>query len=329
MKRKLICTLLSVLMLSGSLTALAADDITVSVDRRTIHFEDQAPVIINDRVLVPVRGVFEALGARVLWNAEERKVTVFSKDNLSRIVLYIDSTDFKQVIFKSLLNYEVKDFTSEVAPQIINDRTMIPLYLVADYMSNEAVWNGEDRSVTVTSKEFLKLLSETAPAENMTAEETLNSSLTSISLSTDKADVQGGDEVTVRVNLSNTAVNADKKHFGTTAAVHYNRDNYTLKSCNYITNTELGASAYNPDFMGDSVKFIYLHDPATMPEFSDGTVVELVFTANNDEGGSFWLSDRITKYGSDTHITLTADTEDIILDTADKLYIDTTPVVVK
>ncbi len=327
--KKFICALLSACILSSSAVALAADDIKVSVDRRTVAFEDQAPVIINDRVLVPVRGVFEALGARVLWDQEERKVTVFSKDNLSRIILFIDKTEFKQVIFQSLLSYDVKDFTSEVAPQIINGRTMIPLYLVADYMFNKAEWNGEERSVTVTSKERLRLLNNITPTDNMTSEEVLNSTLPKMSIEADKTDVNAGDEVTIKVKLSNTASVESAQYFGTTATVGYNRDNFAFKSCNYIIDDEDSAKAHNPDFMGNYVKYLYLHNPIALPTLTDGVVAELVFTANNDLGGEFVLSDRLTAVGNDTTLTVTVNGEDKILSAADQLYIDTTPVVVK
>ncbi len=316
-------------MLSGTASALAAEDISVSVDRRTITFADQIPVIVNDRVLVPVRGVFEALGARVLWNEAERKVTVFSKDNLSRIILHIDSVEFEQIIFHSLLNYDINKFTSEVAPQIINGRTMVPLYLVADYMSNKAEWNGEERSVTVTSKERLKMIEGTTPAEGMTAEETLNATLPEISLTADKADVKAGDEVTVRVNISNTAALPNTQYFGTTATIGYDRDNFTFKSLKYIIDDKDSAKAHNPDYMGSSVKLLYLHNPNMLTDIKDGCVAELVFTANNDLGGSFTLSDRLTNLGCDTTLTVVTEEGDAILDTADKLYINTAPVVVK
>lgn len=326
--RKLLCTLLSALVLSGSASALAANDISVSVDRRTVHFADQQPVIVNDRTLVPARGVFEALGARVLWDAEERKVTIFSKDNLSRIILYIDSTDFKQVTFKSLLSYDVKDFTSEVAPQIINGRTMIPLYLVADYMSNKAEWNGQERSVTVTSKERLRLLENITPTENMTAEETFNSTLPKMSISVDKTDVKTGDEITVKVNISNIGENSGK-YFGSAAAVKYDRNNFEFKSLNYTFDSENSAKAHNPDYMSDSVKYLYYHDAANLPRFANGTVAEIVFVAKNDIGGTFSLSDRVTDTDYDTNLTLVAENEPKVLQTAAELYIDTTPIVVK
>ena len=45
----------------------AADDITVYLNMRELAF-DQPPIIQDGRTLVPVRAIFEALGAEVTWD---------------------------------------------------------------------------------------------------------------------------------------------------------------------------------------------------------------------------------------------------------------------
>ena len=52
-----------------------AADISVSVNGEPLIC-DASPVIRNDRVLVPMRTVFEALGCDVSWNPEEYSVSV-------------------------------------------------------------------------------------------------------------------------------------------------------------------------------------------------------------------------------------------------------------
>jgi len=39
--------------------------------------------------------------------------------------------------------------TAEVAPQLINERTMIPLRLLAEKMGWKVTWNNDTRSVTL------------------------------------------------------------------------------------------------------------------------------------------------------------------------------------
>ncbi len=310
-------------------TAVLADNIPVSVDRRTVVFYDQEPEIINSRTMIPLRGVFEALGAKVTWDGEERKVTVFSKDNLTRLIFYIDSTTFKQLVFKSLLSFEVTEYESEVAPIIRNGRTMIPLYLVADYMGNKAEWNDIERSVTVTSKERINLLNSITTDGNMTSEDALNTTLPTLSLSCDKTDVNTGDEVSVTLNLSNVDNNGDLYYFGITSSILYNTENFELKSTEFIIDDELSTKVANPDFMSNSVRFVYLHRPSTMPALKNSGLVKLVFVAKNDNGGEFKISDRLLYSDYDTTLITRSEGKDLMLDTADELYIDTAPVVVK
>jgi hypothetical protein len=68
--------------------ALMADDgIGVVVNGTRVQFNDQSPVNVDGRILVPVRGVFEALGFYIDWDAERQ--TVILKDAHNEIILII------------------------------------------------------------------------------------------------------------------------------------------------------------------------------------------------------------------------------------------------
>ena len=56
--KKLICLVLSFVMIFSSLTVLASDEIKVVIDDKNLSM-DQSPVIIDGRTLVPVRAIFE------------------------------------------------------------------------------------------------------------------------------------------------------------------------------------------------------------------------------------------------------------------------------
>ena len=53
-----------------------ASDISVTIDGRFVSFSDQRPVIVHGRTLVPVRDVFEMLGATVTWVEDSGEVTM-------------------------------------------------------------------------------------------------------------------------------------------------------------------------------------------------------------------------------------------------------------
>ena len=60
--------LLSVIIIFASLFSYGfaqERDISVMLDGNIVNFPDQQPILVNNRVLVPVRGVFEAMGAMV------------------------------------------------------------------------------------------------------------------------------------------------------------------------------------------------------------------------------------------------------------------------
>ncbi len=99
-----------------------------------------APVIINDRTLLPVRAIVEELGGTVGWDGDAREVTLGY--NGSEIVLTIDST-------AADLNGTVE--TLDTAPTIINDRTMLPIRFIAEGLGLNVEWNGDAQEVTITT----------------------------------------------------------------------------------------------------------------------------------------------------------------------------------
>ena len=102
----------------------------VSVNEKTIT-NDVAPVIRNDRTLVPIRVVTETLGGKVDWNNATKEVT-----------LNIDGKEIKMTIGVILEKYGV-------APMIINDRTYVPIRFVAEELGAEVQWNEETKTVTI------------------------------------------------------------------------------------------------------------------------------------------------------------------------------------
>ena len=73
--KKIIASVLAVAsVLTVSAGALADDNITVTVNGNNVSFVEITPFIENDHTLVPMREIFEALGADVQWDDETRTV---------------------------------------------------------------------------------------------------------------------------------------------------------------------------------------------------------------------------------------------------------------
>lgn len=140
--KKLFAFSLAALLALAPFTAFAqaaSSPIRVIMDERELSFDAQ-PRIVNDRTLVPLRGVFEAMGATVLWNAETKTVTALRLDTVVKLV--IGSKNAK---------VDKKDRQLEVAAQIFNDRTFVPLRFISESMGAKVDWNGASRTVTITT----------------------------------------------------------------------------------------------------------------------------------------------------------------------------------
>ena len=115
------------------------NEITVIFDGEKLEF-DSDPVIINDRTMVPMRKIFEELGATVGWDDIARRVEAVFDDG-THILLYIDNP----VAYK---NGEAKML--ETAPFIKDSRTFVPLRFVSEGSGAGVDWDGDTYTVTIT-----------------------------------------------------------------------------------------------------------------------------------------------------------------------------------
>ena len=100
---------------------------------------DVAPVIRQDRTMLPARFIAENLGADVEWDAEARKVIIRNTD--VTIELYIGSD-------KAFVNGEIVVLDSPAF--IENGRTYTPVRFIAETLGVTVDWNAETRQVIIT-----------------------------------------------------------------------------------------------------------------------------------------------------------------------------------
>ena len=118
---------------------LQIDHPNISADGKLVTL-DSPPTIVNGRTLLPIRAVAEAMGGKVGWDGTERKATVSAKG--VTIELWMDKTSIR-------VNGQNKAI--DVAPAIINNRTMIPVRFVADNVPGcNIAWYGDTRSVVIS-----------------------------------------------------------------------------------------------------------------------------------------------------------------------------------
>ncbi|MGS0763256.1 N-acetylmuramoyl-L-alanine amidase [Syntrophomonas curvata] len=111
----------------------------VILDGRQLTFE-VSPIIENDRTLVPLRAIFEAMGASVDWDNKTRTVT--SVKDGTTVILAIGST-------RPTVNGQA--WPLDVPAKIKNDRTLAPLRFVGEAFGGKVDWNNTTRTITITS----------------------------------------------------------------------------------------------------------------------------------------------------------------------------------
>jgi hypothetical protein len=99
---------------------------------------DVAPYIKGDRTYVPMRYLGEILGAEVVWDDAARTVTLTKGEDV--VVFTIGSTTYT-------VNGEAK--TADVAPEITNDRTMLPARFVAEAFGAVVGWDAATQTVLI------------------------------------------------------------------------------------------------------------------------------------------------------------------------------------
>lgn len=153
MKKKLICVL-AFMLVSYSVIASAA--INITVDNKPI-VGDTEPKNIDGRVLLPVRTVFEAIGAKVSWNADEKKITAVKGDRT--VEMYID---------KNYYYVNGKTNVMDSVPLIIDGRTYVPVRYVAQAFGLKTDWDEKNKTVIVTSEKNKEILKSVEKATEVT-----------------------------------------------------------------------------------------------------------------------------------------------------------------
>ena len=106
-----------------------------------IHFPDQAPIIANERTLLPIRAIAEHYGWSVGWNEETQCVTIGNES--VKIEISIGSSYMRVIPVNGL-----KDgINLDVPALVLNGRTMLPVRAVAEAMGVTVDWNQEEQCV--------------------------------------------------------------------------------------------------------------------------------------------------------------------------------------
>lgn len=120
--------------------AIAAGPLTVRVDGTPVHFPDGQPKAYAGRTLVPLRGVFEAIGAYVEWNPQQRKVTCRKQNDVVELR-----------IGERIAQKNGAEIIIDVAPRVISRSTMVPLRFIAESLGAAVDYDRANNIVDITT----------------------------------------------------------------------------------------------------------------------------------------------------------------------------------
>ncbi|GAB6991064.1 stalk domain-containing protein [Paenibacillus pini] len=118
---------------------MSSNPITIYLDGRQLQPEAN-PLNVKGTVLVPMRGLFEAQGAKLTWNNTNKTVTA-TKDRTTLTYRLGDHT----------ANLNGQTINLSVPGQISNGYSLIPLRFVSEALGSTVTWDASNHSVQISS----------------------------------------------------------------------------------------------------------------------------------------------------------------------------------
>ena len=135
--------------------------VEITIDATKLTPGDMPPVVLNDRTLVPVRAITEAMGAQVSWNDELKEAYITRNKDI--VVLQLENKKGSK---------NGVEFTMDVPPKAINDRTMIPVRAFSEAFDCVVDWKAETRTVAISTDSKTEKPEEPSMPETPTVPET-------------------------------------------------------------------------------------------------------------------------------------------------------------
>lgn len=142
MKSKNLYRIAMLFVVMAAVITAAVASIKVEVNDKPLTFS-VPPQTIQNRTMVPLRGIFEALGAQVIWDATTRTITA-NKAN-TNVQLSIGNTN---------ATVNGKTVILDAPPMIIRGSTMVPLRFVSEALGADVKWLEATKTVSIYTKEY-------------------------------------------------------------------------------------------------------------------------------------------------------------------------------
>ncbi|GEM_PF-2600849 len=199
-----------------------------------------APVISDGRIMLPFRAVFEALGATVDFDAEEKSFTA-EKDDI-RLKMTVGSNE---LIVQS--GFTTQAYRIDAPPVIVNDRVLAPLRYAAQIMGYDVNWDAENKVADIVQK-----AEEVTQKQTKTSVETTTEATTKTTTETTKKAVttEAATETTTQIVIGKTSHKNLLKHFGSSSGSFnfYEKTNEVVREAfngSIVYHTDMQKSTYS------------------------------------------------------------------------------------
>ena len=271
--------------------AAMAADVTVKVNGAVVDFEDQGAIIENDRTLVPARGAFEAMDAKVEWNEDDQTVTVTSPEGTTVAILTIGSPDMRVLKYTSVLHADEENIKLDVPASIMNDRTMLPLRAIGEAMDAEVEWDADTYTASIERGNVFDVKEENK-----------------LTLSLEQEESENSDEVIVDLKLANLGAYPGYYVGGVTLGLNYDRTVLELEEAalyNGDTKVDNSMGVDNSDFKDSRLKSAHITIDEENAAKTDGTVFKMKFKRlTSDQTEVSVSTSHHSRLGYDTSILL-------------------------
>ncbi len=137
LKNVLKLTAIAAAVMAASSVVSAAEAVSIEIDGKPLAAEPPAQ-ITEGRTLVPMRAIFEALGAKIDWDAETKTVNAAAKGH-----------NISLTVGERSLVKDGKSVELSVPAQIIDGRTFVPARAVSESLDCVVRWDGETKTVFI------------------------------------------------------------------------------------------------------------------------------------------------------------------------------------
>lgn len=140
-------TILTTLVLTGVLAVNSfAAGINVVYNGEPVVFPDAQPKIINDRTMVPIRGLFEKLGFNITWDNVNKMATLRGK----RIIISAN----EETLIANVPNGQFIELDKTTMPVISEGRLYLPLRVIAQTTGCLVNWEADTKTVVIAQPDL-------------------------------------------------------------------------------------------------------------------------------------------------------------------------------